>query len=115
MFGADHLPPFWPKPPANAQDAAMSDAIMGYWSSFARTGTPEAVGAPAWPLFGQTHAYMAFKDTPQPADNLMPGMYTLNEAVVCRRRAEGNTPWNWNIGLLSPPIPAQAPGCPSAP
>jgi len=115
VFGADHLPPFWPKPPANAQEAALSDAMMGYWSSFARTGTPEAAGEPAWPLFGKTHAYMAFKDTPQPSDNLMPGMYTLNEAVVCRRRAEGNTPWNWNIGLLSPPMPAQAPGCPPAP
>jgi len=111
VFGADRLPAFWPKPPGTAEDTAMSDAIMGYWTSFARTGAPQAAGEPAWPLFGLDHAYMAFKDAPQPSADLMPGMYELNEAVVCRRRAQGATPWSWNIGLQSPPMPVKAAGC----
>jgi hypothetical protein len=36
----------------------------------------------------------------------MPGMYELNEQVVCRRRAKGGVPWHWNVGLVSPPLPA---------
>jgi para-nitrobenzyl esterase len=54
---------------------------------------------------------MAFEQTPRPGADLVPGMYGLNEEVVCRRRAEQNTPWNWNVGPISPPLPAQAAGC----
>jgi len=111
VFGAEHLPPLWPKPPANAEETQLSDAIVGYWTSFARTGAPAAAGQPQWPVFGATHAYMAFKAAPRPAEDLMPGMFALQEAVVCRRRAEGATPWTWNIGLQSPPIPPQSAGC----
>jgi len=38
-------------------------------------------------------------------------MYELHEEVVCRRRVEGNTPWNWNIGIVSPVLPAATPEC----
>ena len=48
---------------------------------------------------------------PRPGTHLMPGMYELNEQVVCRRRAAGGIPWNWNVGILSPPLPAGAPEC----
>ena len=41
----------------------------------------------------------------------MPGMYKLNEAVVCRRRAAGDVAWNWNVGLAAPPLPPKASGC----
>ena len=54
---------------------------------------------------------MAFAESPDPGTNLLPGAYELNEQVVCRRRANGGIAWNWNVGLLSPPLPAQAPGC----
>jgi len=112
VFGTtDRVPPYWPKPPADAAQAALSDAMVGYWTSFARTGVPVASGQPDWPAFGTTHAFMAFEQTPRPGTDLVPGMYALHEEVVCRRRAEQNTPWNWNIGLISPPLPAQAPGC----
>jgi para-nitrobenzyl esterase len=33
------------------EDRALSNAMMDYWSSFARTGTPKAGGQPAWPAF----------------------------------------------------------------
>ncbi len=34
--------------------------------------------------------------------NLMPGMFTLNERVMCRRWASGDQAWNWNVGLGVP-------------
>jgi para-nitrobenzyl esterase len=38
-------------------------------------------------------------------------MYALHEAVVCRRRAVGDIAWNWNVGILSPPLPPQTADC----
>ena len=87
------------------QETALSDAMIGYWTSFARTGRPQAAHQPDWPVFGSTGAYMAFEETPQPADHLLPGMYEFNEEVVCRRRAAGDVAWNWNVGLYSPKNP----------
>ncbi len=111
MFGTmDRTPAYWPKAPAS--DAALSDAMLDYWSSFARTGQPVAAGAPAWPAYAPVGSYMDFTDAPHPADHLLPGMFQLHETVVCRRRADGTIPWNWNVGLWSPPLPAGGPGCP---
>jgi para-nitrobenzyl esterase len=39
-------------------------------------------------------------------------MFQLHETVICRRRAAGDVPWNWNVGLWSPPLPGAAAGCP---
>ncbi len=33
------------------EDKALSAAMMEYWASFAKTGTPTASGQPAWPAF----------------------------------------------------------------
>jgi para-nitrobenzyl esterase len=104
-------PPHWPKIPDTERETAISDAIAGYWSSFARTGRPTAARQPDWPAFGSTRAYMHFTDAPHPADHVLPGMYELNEEVVCRRRASGDQPWGWNVGLWSPKLPAQAAQC----
>ena len=97
----------WPKIPATAQEKSLSDAMIGYWTSFTRNGKPQAAGQPDWPAFGSTQSYMAFTDAPHPADHLMPGMYDLNEEVVSRRRASGDAPWNWNAGIASPKVPAR--------
>jgi para-nitrobenzyl esterase len=112
VFGTlDRLPPYWPKPPQSAGEAALSDAMVRYWTSFARSGSPKAAGQADWPAYGSSRAYMAFKDAPQPSAGLMPGMYALHEEVMCRRRAAGTMPWNWNAGLASPPMPPKAAGC----
>jgi para-nitrobenzyl esterase len=112
VFGTfDDTPPLWPKVPPTAQETRLSDAIIGYWSSFARTGRPQATDEPDWPVFGSAGSYMAFEGTLQPSDHLLPGMYEFNEEVVCRRRASGEVAWNWNAGLASPKLPAQQAQC----
>lgn len=112
VFGSfDGTPPLWPKVPDTAPERGLSNAMIGYWTSFARTGKPQSEGAAAWPAFGARRSYMHFAQAPQPASQLMPGMYELNEEVMCRRRAQGNLPWNWNVGLASPKLPPKAPGC----
>jgi para-nitrobenzyl esterase len=112
VFGtADRTPPQWPKIPATPAEQSLSDAMVDYWSSFARSGQPTAANAPAWQPYGTTAAYMHFGDAPHVEDHLLPGMYKLNEEVVCRRRAKGDLPWNWNVGLVSPPLPPQSANC----
>jgi para-nitrobenzyl esterase len=86
--------------------------MTSYWTSFARDGVPSAPAQPAWRPYGTERAYMAFEAGPQPGTHLMPGMYELNEKVVCRRRAKGGIAWNWNVGLASPPLPAGTAQCP---
>lgn len=108
-FGA--TPPLWPKVPDTPQQRKLSDAMIGYWTSFARTGQPQAAGEPDWPVFGPTGAYMAFEEGPRPSDHLLPGMYEFNEEVVCRRRASGEIAWIWNVGLYSPKLPPQQAQC----
>jgi len=112
VFGtASKTTPRWPAIPSTPAEAALSDAMTSYWASFARDGVPTASGQPAWEPYSTEQAYMAFEAGPQPRTNLLPGMYELNERVVCRRRAKGGIPWNWNVGLASPPMPAGTSQC----
>jgi para-nitrobenzyl esterase len=104
-------PPAWPRAPDTPEEHALSDAMLGYWTSFARDGVPRAEGQPAWQPYGSMRAYMGFAGSPQPGTHVLPGMYELNEKVMCRRRAAGGIPWNWNAGIVSPPLPAGVPGC----
>lgn len=112
VFGTfDGTPALWPKIPDTDEEKNLSDAMVGYWTSFARTGRPTAKDEPAWPAYGSTGAYMDITDAPLPSTRLLPGMYQLNEEVVCRRRAVGDIPWNWNVGLYSPKNPPPQPQC----
>ncbi|SFQ68983.1 para-nitrobenzyl esterase [Amycolatopsis arida] len=54
--GAEHgteLNYLWPNllGPLDGAQRRLSDAMVGYWTSFAHTGTPAAPGAPDWPRF----------------------------------------------------------------
>jgi para-nitrobenzyl esterase len=112
MFGNAQLAaPAWPRAPDTPEERALSDAMLGYWTSFARSGTPAAEGQPAWQPYGTARSYMAFAGTPRPGAHLLPGMYELNEQVMCRRRAAGGIPWVWNVGIVAPPLPAGVPEC----
>jgi para-nitrobenzyl esterase len=112
VFGtAKTTPAAWPKNPDTPAEARLSKAMIGYWASFARDGVPKAAGEPAWKPYASDRAYMVFAEAPQPAMHVRPGMYELNETVMCRRRAQGDTPWNWNVGVIAPPLPAAVPQC----
>jgi len=104
-------PPNWPGVPDTQNERAMSDAMIDYWTSFARDGKPVAQAATAWPAYGTTRAYLHFADKPEAKRDLFPGMYALNEQVMCRRRATSKIAWNWNVGLAAPKMPAAVAAC----
>ncbi len=106
-FGA--TPANWPKIPATPQETSVSEAMIGYWTSFARAGKPQAANQLDWPAYGSARSYMSFTDAPHPSERLLPGMYELHEDAISRRRASGDTPWNWNAGIASPKLPARTP------
>ena len=99
------LPRNWPVPPHTPAEQALSDAMMDYWTSFARTGTPASAHAAPWKPFADGESYMEFRDAPVAQSHPLPGMYALTEELISRRRAAGNQYWFINIGLASPPVP----------
>jgi para-nitrobenzyl esterase len=112
VFGTSDLTqPNWPKIPDTPAERAYSEAMGDYWASFVRGGAPTAAHAPAWPAYGAEGHYMHFADFPRPATGQVPGMYALNEEIMCRRRAAGKIGWNWNVGLASAKLPPKAAGC----
>lgn len=112
MFGTlKRTPPYWPKIPSTRVETDMSNAMLDYWTSFAKTGQPVSANAAAWPAYGTTKAYMLFGETPVASQALFPGMYELHEAAVCRRKSAGNVAWNWNVGMASPKLPGPTTGC----
>lgn len=111
VFGTmDVTPAIWPAIPNTDAEKRMSNAMLDYWATFARAGRPQAEGEAEWPVYGEDRAYMAFEDLPRGRSGLANG-YELHEAVVCRRRAEGGIAWNWNVGIIAPPVPHQSEVC----
>lgn len=105
QVGADAaLPKSWPRAPVNGTEAALSDALLAYWTSFAKSGQPSARGGVTWPAYGADHAYVAFRGRPVAATDVLPGSYALHEDVVCRRRA-ANQMWMANIGVAAGTVP----------
>ncbi|HEY1679991.1 MAG TPA: carboxylesterase family protein [Candidatus Sulfotelmatobacter sp.] len=98
------LPPNWPLPDG-PKEQSLSDAMISYWTSFARTGVPKAPGEPDWPTYAPNKSYMYFGETPQPSTDLMPGMFELQEEIVDRARKAGDQPWVGNVGV-APPVPS---------
>lgn len=105
VFGTlERTPALWPRIPSTPGETALSEAMLDYWTSFAKSGRPVAAHAAAWPAYGSDGGYMWFADDgPRAAKGLMPGMYALHEEAVCRRRAAGQA-WNWNTGIVSPEL-----------
>lgn len=99
--------PNWPVA-RGPRNEALSQAMIAYWTSFARTGVPKAPGQPDWPAFAPHESYMHFAGRPEVATDPMPGMYRLNEAVVKRRREAGDQQWGTNVGVAAPVLPAPA-------
>lgn len=93
------LPARWPRPPDTPEERALSNAMMDYWTSFARTGVP----SPTWRKFADDESYMELRDKPVPSAHLLPGMYALTEELISRRRRAPDQFWFTNIGLATPP------------
>lgn len=112
IFGtAGKTPPLWPKIPDDLAERKLAGAMGDYWASFARGGRPQAKGQPEWPAYSDDAGFLHIAEAPKAGHRLLPGTAALHEAVMCRRRAAGDTPWNWNIGVISPPLPPKAAGC----
>ena len=112
VFGAiSRLPPRWPAIPQAPAEEQLSAAMTSYWATFARDGVPTASGQAEWRPYGSERDYMAFEDAPRARTHLLAGMYELHEEVVCRRRAAGGIAWNWNVGVIAPPLPAAVAQC----
>ncbi|HEX8757559.1 MAG TPA: carboxylesterase family protein [Steroidobacteraceae bacterium] len=94
----------WPRAQGLGEQA-LSDAMISYWTSFARTGVPQAPREPDWPTFAPHDSYMHFAQRPEVATHLMPGMYRLNEEVMRRRRRAGNQQWRDDVGVAAPVLP----------
>nr|BAH89457.1 carboxylesterase [uncultured bacterium] len=103
IFGTlDRTPPLWPKIRPTAEERAMSDAMMDYWTSFAASGAPASAGGPQWLPNAAGGSWMHFGKAPQQGGDPFPGAYELHDEVVRRRRATGGIAWNWNVGIASP-------------
>ncbi|WP_332659170.1 carboxylesterase/lipase family protein [Brevundimonas sp.] len=110
VFGTlERTPGYWPRVPDDEIEVGLSRSMTGYWASFVRTGRPAAPGQPAWPAYGPDRTYLALEAGPVARSGPDNG-FLLHEEVVCRRRAQGRQAWHWNIGVISPPLPAAA-GC----
>ncbi|WP_114227143.1 MULTISPECIES: carboxylesterase/lipase family protein [Sphingomonas] len=107
----DGTPPRWPKVSDTPAERAFSGAMIDYWASFVRNGKPTARLGGAWPSYGKEANYLHFAAEPENRRDPMPGMFKLNEAVMCRRRAAGKDGWNWNVGLAAPTLPPRSAGC----
>jgi para-nitrobenzyl esterase len=105
MFGTIwRTTPSWPQIPRTEAEHALSEAMMDYWASFARTGRPKAPQAAEWPAFGPGKRYLHIADRPRTETDPMGDRFDLYEETVCRRRADGTVPWNWNVGIAAPPM-----------
>ncbi len=104
-------PPAWPAIPDTSAERDMSAAMLDYWTSFARNGTPSSASAPVWSAFGLRGNVMHFAEVPHTETGFMPGMYALHEQILCRRRAEGSQSWNWRTGSIAPVLPQATAEC----
>jgi para-nitrobenzyl esterase len=112
VFGTlARTPAGWPTIPDTAEERQLSETMIDYWTSFARDGRPTAANAPAWKPFSDRRSYMEFAAAPEASRNFMPGMYALQEQVMCRRRQSATQSWDWRTGSISAPLPGAHSAC----
>jgi para-nitrobenzyl esterase len=88
VFG--HLNDLRGEQPTDA-DHVISDAMVTYWTNFAKYGDPNGKGSPAWPAFSdQSPSVMYFAGTPHtgPVPNEQ-GLKALDSYFAWRRTSEG--------------------------
>lgn len=100
------LGPNWPRPPHTREEVRLSEAMMGYWASFVRSGVPAAPGEAGWPRFTTAgRGYLDIGDLPAAARDLHPAAYGWADALVADwlRRGLG---WRYDIGFSAFPAPS---------
>ncbi|MGH6909929.1 MAG: hypothetical protein ACREEG_07055, partial [Phenylobacterium sp.] len=101
----------WPAAPDTAAEKGLQDAILAYWTQFARTGAPGTAHGVAWPRYGATPRFLRFHAEPVAGVDPARGAYALHEEAVCRRRAAGDQSWIVNIGAGASRLPPPIKGC----
>lgn len=82
--------PIAPQP--TTADRAFSDKVMGYWTTFARTGDPSAPGLPAWPRYqGLGSQMLELAATPAPVSDPDASRLQFLESF----RKDGRFPDTW--------------------
>ena len=56
-------------PGLNANQEKLSDAMVSYWTQFARTGNPNSHKAPAWPRYGASDQFQSL-EVPTPSTKI---------------------------------------------
>jgi para-nitrobenzyl esterase len=93
------LGPNWPRPPLTDTELRLSQAMMGYWTSFVRDGVPRASGQPPWPRFTPSqHGYLDLDDHPSAARDLRAGAFAFADSLVADRLKHGRG-WRLDIGF----------------
>ncbi len=108
------VPDAWPAAPDTDAEKGLQDAVLDYWTHFARTGAPGTAHGVAWPRYGAAGRYLDFRARPVAGVDPTHGAYLLHEDAVCRRRAAGDQSWIVNIGAGSSPLPPPTSDCRSA-
>jgi para-nitrobenzyl esterase len=75
----------------SATDRVISDAMVTYWTNFAKYGDPNGKGIAKWPVFSDAHPeYMYFAGTPHPGPTPNEeGLKALDSYFAWRRSPEG--------------------------
>ena len=76
--------------PADDVDAQLSNAMAQYWVNFARTGSPNGEGLPAWPLYTADGGnYMELGDEIREGDGLESALCAIVKRQLTDRLEEG--------------------------
>jgi para-nitrobenzyl esterase len=75
-----------PKVPWEPADRRLSDAMMTYWSNFARAGDPNGPGLPKWPVYDKDDRVMHLDETIRDAPDALRARYEALDAYVRKQR-----------------------------
>ena len=84
VFGTQSLS--LPKVPWEPADRKLSDAMMTYWSNFARAGDPNGPGLPKWPRYDREQRVLHFDETIRDAPDTTRARYEALDAYVQKPR-----------------------------
>ena len=97
--------PNWPRPPLSEAETQLSDAMLGYWTSFIRDGAPTAAGQTPWPRYTlERRAFLDIDERPAAQVGLHAAAFAWDDALIAERRRKG-LGWRLDIGFLAFPSP----------